>query len=47
MVDDEDGFTIIPALIALAIAASAGGYFLFSIYNEREEDPDEEYQRIP
>jgi len=47
MADDEDGFTIIPALIALAIAASAGGYFLFSIYNEREEDPDEEYQRIP
>jgi len=47
MVDDEDGFTIIPALIALAIAASAGGYFLFSIYNEREEDPDEDYQRIP
>ena len=47
MVDEEDGFTIIPALIALVIAASAGGYFLFSIYNEREEDPDEEYQRIP
>ena len=47
MDDDEDDFTIIPALIALVIAASAGGYFLFSIYNEREEDPDEEYQRIP
>ena len=41
MVDEEDGFTIIPALIALVIAASAGGYFLFQIYNEREEDPDE------
>jgi len=38
-VDDES--TIIPALIALAIATSAGGYLLLLIYNGREEDLDE------
>ena len=36
MADDDEDTTIIPALIALAIAASVGGYFLLSIYNERE-----------
>lgn len=38
-VDDES--TIIPALIALVVATSAGGYLLLSIYNGREEDIDE------
>ena len=41
MADDDEDTTIIPALIALAIAASVGGYFLLSIYNEREEGLDE------
>ena len=41
MAEDDDGSTIIPALIALVVATSAGGYFLFSIYNEREEDLEE------
>jgi len=40
LVDDDESSTIIPALIALTIAASVGGLFLFSI-NEREEGPDE------
>ena len=38
MADEEGSNTLVPALIALTIAASAGGYFLFSIYNQREED---------
>ena len=41
VVNDEDGSTLLPALIALAIATAVGGYLLFSIYNEREEDPEE------
>ncbi len=41
IVDDDEGFTMIPALIVLAISASVGGYFLLSIYNEREEELDE------
>ena len=41
VVNDEDGSTLLPALIALAIATAVGGYLLFSIYNEREEDPGE------
>lgn len=40
VVNDEDGSTLLPALIALAIATAVGGYLLFSIYNEREEDPE-------
>ena len=39
--DDDQDTTVIPALIALVIAAAVGGYFLLSIYNEREEDLDE------
>ena len=39
--DVDDEATIIPALIALVIATSAGGYLLLSIYNGREEDLDE------
>ena len=39
--DDDQDTTVIPALIALAIAASVGGYFLLSIYNEREDELDE------
>ena len=41
VINDEDGSTLLPALIALAIATAVGGYLLFSIYNEREEDPGE------
>tara|TARA_Y100001970_G_scaffold91206_1_gene115057 strand:+ start:1437 stop:3134 length:1698 start_codon:yes stop_codon:yes gene_type:complete len=41
IVDDDQDTTVIPALIALVIAAAVGGYFLLSIYNEREEDLDE------
>ncbi len=41
VVNDEEGSTLLPALIALAIATAVGGYLLFSIYNEREEDPEE------
>jgi hypothetical protein len=37
---DEDDSALLPALIALVIAAAVGGYLLFSIYNEREEDAD-------
>ena len=39
--EDDRGNSPLPALIALAIAASVGGFFLFSIYNEREEDLEE------
>ena len=39
--DDDQDTTVIPALIALVIAAAVGGYFLLSIYNEREEGLDE------
>ena len=39
--EDDGGNSPLPALIALAIAASVGGFFLFSIYNEREEDLEE------
>ena len=39
--EDDGGDSLLPALIALAIAASVGGFFLFSIYNEREEDLEE------
>lgn len=39
--DDDQDTTVIPALIALVIAAVVGGYFLLSIYKEREEDLDE------
>jgi hypothetical protein len=39
--EDTGGNSPLPALIALAIAASAGGFFLFSIYNEREDDLEE------
>ena len=41
IVDDDQDTTVIPALIALVIAAVVGGYFLLSIYKEREEDLDE------
>jgi len=43
--DDDERSTLIPALIALTIAAAVGGYFLFSIYNEQEEVSEEEYRR--
>ena len=39
--EDGGGNSPLPALIALAIAASVGGFFLFSIYNEREDDLEE------
>ena len=39
--EDAGGNSPLPALIALAIAASVGGFFLFSIYNEREDDLEE------
>ena len=39
--EDAGGNSSLPALIALAIAASVGGFFLFSIYNEREDDLEE------
>ena len=39
---------MIPALIALIVAAGIGGYFLLSIYtNTEEEVEDEDYQRTP
>ena len=39
---------MVPALIALIVAAGLGGYFLLSIYtNSEEEDEDDDYQRIP
>jgi hypothetical protein len=41
VVNDEDDSALLPALIALAIATAVGGYLLFSIYNEREEDTEE------
>jgi hypothetical protein len=41
VVNDEDGSALLPALIALAIGTAVGGYLLFSIYNEREEDTEE------
>ena len=41
VVEDDEGSSLLPALIALVIAASVGGFFLFSIYNEGEEDIDE------
>ena len=41
VVDDEEGGTIMPAVIALVISACAGGYFLFSIYNGRDEIIDD------
>ena len=43
--DNEDDSTLLPALIALLIAAAVGGYLLFSIYNEREE-PADDYRKI-
>ena len=43
--DNEDDSTLLPALIALLIAAAIGGYLLFSIYNEREE-PADDYRKI-
>ena len=39
---------MMPALIALIVAACIGGYFLLSIYtNTEEEVEDEDYQRTP
>ena len=39
---------MMPALVALFVAAGIGGYFLVSIYtNTEEEVEDEEYQRTP
>jgi len=34
----EESSTLLPALIALSIAAAVGGYLLLSIYNEREDE---------
>ena len=36
--EDEGDSALLPALIALVIAAAIGGYLLFSIYNKREEN---------
>jgi len=46
---EEDGSsTMVPALIALIVAAGIGGYFLLSIYTKTEEGLEEEsYQRTP
>mgnify|MGYP003310462238 FL=1 len=43
---EEGGSTIIPALIALGVAAGVGGYFLLAIYTNTE-DEGEDYQRTP
>ena len=46
--EEEGVSTIIPALIALIVAAGVGGYLLLSIYtNTDEEGEEEEYQRTP
>ena len=46
--EEEGASTMMPALIALIVAAGIGGYFLLSIYtNTEEEVEDEEYQRTP
>ena len=46
--EDEEVSTMMPALVALFVAAGIGGYFLLSIYtNTEEEVEDEEYQRTP
>ena len=46
--EEEGVSTIIPALIALIVAAGVGGYLLLSIYtNTDEEGEGEEYQRTP
>ena len=46
--EEEGSSTMVPALIALIVAAGLGGYFLLSIYtNTEEEDEDDDYQRIP
>ena len=46
--EEEGASTMMPALIALIVAAGIGGYFLLSIYtNTEEEVEDEDYQRTP
>ena len=46
--EEEGVSTMMPALIALIVAAGIGGYFLLSIYtNTEEEVEDEDYQRTP
>ena len=46
--EDQEVSTMMPALVALFVAAGIGGYFLVSIYtNTEEEVEDEEYQRTP
>ena len=41
----DDDLTFVPALIALLVGASIGGYFLLSIY--RENNSEEEYNKDP
>ena len=46
--EDKGSSTMVPALIALIVAAGIGGYFLLSIYtNTDEEVEDLDYQRTP
>ena len=46
--EEEGASTMMPALIALIVAAGIGGYFLLSIYtNTEKEVEDEDYQRTP
>lgn len=46
--EEKGSSTMVPALIALIVAAGIGGYFLLSIYtNTDEEVEDLDYQRTP
>tara|TARA_B100000683_G_scaffold72098_1_gene70608 strand:- start:5 stop:1780 length:1776 start_codon:yes stop_codon:yes gene_type:complete len=46
--EDDGSSTMVPAILALLVAAGIGGYLLLSIYTKNEEELEEEdYQRTP